>query len=117
MKWLTLDRIKDWLRIEQDFTAEDDLLEGIGEGAEETILNICNRTYEDLMETYGKVPASLMNASKMLCDIGYQYRNPVSPQSIAMVPYTFDILVKPYIRLADIVSNNENNNQYGCKNL
>ena len=100
MKWLTLTRIKQQLRIEADFTEEDDLLEMYGESAEDVLLNYLNRSYEDLMEVYGHVPAPLVHASLMLVDTSYQYRSPVSTQSMSVVPYTFDILVKPYMRLS-----------------
>lgn len=104
MKWLTLEGIKAQCRIEQDFHEEDDLLEEIGKGAEETVLNVCNRTYEDVIETYGEVPVSLVRASKILCDVGYQYRSPVSGQNLYQVPYTLDLMLKQYMRLADKVT-------------
>ena len=117
MKWLTLTRIKAQCRIEQDFTEEDELLEMYGESAEEVLLNYLNRTYEDVIEVYGHVPAPLRHASLMLVDTSYQYRSPVSAQNMSLVPYTFDLLIKPYMRLADKKSNNVNDNRYGCPNL
>ena len=118
MKWLTLERIKAQLRIEPDFHDEDDLLEEYGESAEEVLLNYLNRTYEDVIEVYGRVPAPLRHASMMLVDTSYQYRSPVSAQNMSLVPYTFDLLVKPYMRLASSNDNlNANTNRYGCKNL
>ena len=99
MKWLTLERIKQQLRIEPDFHEEDELLKEYGESAEEVLLNYLNRTYEDVIELYGRVPAPLRHASLMLVDMSYQYRSPVSAQSISLMPYTFDILIKPYIKL------------------
>ena len=112
MKWLTLELIKQQCRIEQDFTEEDSLLEMYGESAEEVLLNHLRRSYEDIIEEYGKTPAPLVHASLMLVDVSYQHRSPVSPQNMSRVPYSFDILVKPYMRLADY--NNENNNNNGC---
>ena len=53
MKWLTLQRIKQRLRIEADFTEEDDILEMYGESAEEAVLELLNRSYEDLYESMG----------------------------------------------------------------
>ena len=100
MKWLTLNQIKAQLRIESDFTAEDTLLESYGEAAEETLLNYLNRPYQDIIECYGRMPVTLIQASLMLVDTSYQYRSPVSVTNISVVPYTFDILVKPYMRLA-----------------
>ena len=99
MKWLTLDTIKAQLRIEADFTAEDTLLGSYGEAAEETLLNYLNRPYQDIIELYGKVPLPLVQASLMLVDVSYQHRSPISVTNISLVPYTFDLLVKPYMRL------------------
>ena len=117
MKWLTIERIKQQCRIEPDFTEEDALLEMYGESAEEVLLNHLNRSYENLMEVYGHIPAPLIHASLMLVDVSYQHRSPVSPQNMSIVPYTFDILVKPYMRLANNVNENENDNRYVCTRL
>lgn len=117
MKWLNLEQIKAQLRIEPEFTDEDELLEMYGESAEETLLQYLNRTYEDIIEVYGKIPAPLRHATLLLVDTSYQYRSPVSAQNMSVVPYTFDILVKPYMRLTSPYTNGQNQNQYGCKNL
>lgn len=117
MKYLTLEKIKAQCRIEQDFTDEDTLLESYGESAEETVLNILSRTYEDVMEVYGRIPAPLLQATLMLVDVNYQHRSPVSSLNMSFVPYTFDILVKPYMRLADYNNGQTNNNRYGCEHL
>ena len=101
-------------RIEQDFHDEDDVLELYGDVAEETVLNALNRNYENVMEMWGKVPAPVVQASLMLVDLSYQHRATVSPQNMYIVPYTFDLMIKPYMRLTD---NESNTNQYGCKNL
>ena len=105
MKWLTLERIKQQLRIEPDFTEEDELLTMYGDSAEAVLLNYLNRSYDDIIEVYGHMPAPLVHASLMLVDTSYQYRSPVSTQSMSLVPYTFDILVKPYMRLTNCCCN------------
>lgn len=97
MKFLTLKLIKDHLRV--DGVNEEKLLEFYGEAAEETLLNHVGATYEELTETTGEMPKALVEAALMMVDVSYQYRSPISSQSISIVPYTFDILVKPYIRL------------------
>ena len=112
MKWLTINWIKQHSRI--DFNCEDDLLELYGNAAEQTVLNICNRSYENIMETYGEVPAPLFVAALQLVEVAYTHRSPDAIQQPYLVPYTFDAMVKPYMRLT---SNNENNTEYGCKNL
>ena len=99
MKWLTLERIKQQCRIEPDFTEEDEVLEMYGGSAEETVLNVLNRTYEDIVESYGKIPMPVVHASLMLVDLSYQNRSPISSQNMYQVPYTFDLLLKPYMKL------------------
>lgn len=97
MKWLTLEYIHAHSRIESD--CEDGILQMYGESAEDTVLNILHRTYEDLIEQYGKVPTPVVHASLMLVDISYQHRAPITPANISLVPYSFDMLLKPYMRL------------------
>lgn len=100
MKYLTLNLIKMQCRIEPDFDEEDEVLEEYGESAEETVLNALGRTYEDIVEMYGDIPAPVRHASLMLCDLSYQHRSPISGQNMYLVPYTFDLLLKPYMKLA-----------------
>lgn len=110
MKWLTLEKIKQQCRIEADFTMEDALLTGYGNSAESTVLNHLNRTYYDLTEQYGEVPQDLINASLMLVDVWYQHRSPIEALSLSIVPYTFDLLIKPYMKLADSVGGEDYQN-------
>lgn len=95
MKWLTIEYIKSHSRL--DYDCEDALLELYGESAEDTVLNICNISYEDMLEKYDGIPAAIRHASLMLVEVGYTHRNPVSPTNMSAVPYTFDMLVKPYM--------------------
>ena len=97
MKWLSIDYIKQHSRI--DFDCEDQLLEMYGDSAEDTVLNVCNRTYDDSVAVYGHIPAPLYHAALMLVDTSYAQRGAVSPQQLYAVPYGFDLLVKPYMRL------------------
>ena len=110
MKWLTLEKIKQQLRIEQDFTMEDELLTGYGESAESTILNHLNRTYYDIKEQYGEVPHDIINASLMLVDVWYQHRSPVESVNLSVVPYAFDLIIKPYMKLAGSVGGEDYQN-------
>ena len=98
MKFLTLDYIKQQLRI--DWSEEDTLLDEYGKAAEDTLLNLLNRNYHDLLESYGEVPAPLVQAAMLLVGESYQHREPSSAQNMSSVPYTFDLLIKPYMRLA-----------------
>ena len=97
MKWLTIDYIKQHSR--SDFDCDDELLELYGVAAEDSVLNLCSRQYDDLIDTYGEVPPALYQASLMLVDVSYTHRSPVSPQNMSIVPYSFELLVKPYVKL------------------
>jgi len=100
MKFLTFDMIKAQLRLDDEQAKlEKDLLCDYGKAAEDAVLNICNRTLEDIIEQYGQVPAPIRRVSLMLVDNQYKERSPDSPQSLSAVPYAFDLMLKPYIRL------------------
>ena len=98
MKWLTLERIKQQCRIEMDFHDEDESLMDMGEVAEDSILELLNRSYEDLYEVYGRVPAPVRHASLLLVDSLYQFRGKDLAQQTHDNP-SFSILLKPYIKL------------------
>ena len=89
MKWLTLEQIKQQLRIEQDFTDEDVLLEMYAESAEDTVLNICQRTYEDMVDSFGGIPQPIVEASLLLVAMSYEHRSPASQYQMYAVGYAF----------------------------
>ena len=99
MKWLTLEKIKQEIHMEQDYHDEDEILEEYGRGAEDAILRLCNRTFEDLIEQYGDVPSQIRLASLMITANSYQVREPVAAQKLSPVPYGFDLMVKPFMKL------------------
>ena len=99
MKWLTLERVKKHLRLDASNTQEDDLLTLYANSAEDAILNLCNRSYDCLLECYGEVPKPIQNASLLLVENQYTQRSVVSPTNLSAVPYSFDLLVKPYMIL------------------
>ena len=100
MKFLTFDQIKAQLRLDNEQALEEhDLLELYGEAAEDMVLNSCSRTMEDIVEQYGNVPKALVQAGLMLVAQSYQHREPASQQNMYAVPYAFDLLIKPYIRM------------------
>ena len=101
MKWLTLNEIKDQLRIERDFDEENDKLTNYGNSAEEVILEICQRTYDDFIDNYGAIPAPIREASLLLVVLSYQHGTAADSQQMYAVPYAFDFKLKPYMRLAD----------------
>lgn len=107
MRYLTLEWIKSHSRI--DYDIEDELLTLYGDAAEEAVLNIIGRSYRNLVLNFGSpddyVPAAIKQATLMLVDASYTQRSPVSSVNMFAVPYTFDFLVKPYMKLANGSSN------------
>ena len=98
MQFLTLDLIRQHSRI--DTSCEAQVLELYGEAAEHTLFTYLGRTYQEVLEANdGVIPAPLRQAALMLVNVSYQYRSPISPTNVSIVPYTFDILVKPYMKL------------------
>lgn len=98
MKFLQLDYIRQHSRICCD--CENEILELYGTAAEDTVLNILGRTVGELEEIGGgSVPAPVVQAALLLTDNSYQNRTPCDPQNKAAVPYTFDCLLLPYIKL------------------
>ena len=96
MKWLTIESIKKHTRI--DYDCEDSLLELYGDAAEETVMNVIDRDYDEIIEKYGQVPAALIQASLIMVATSYQFHEAVSEQNLYPVP-AFDVLVKPYMKL------------------
>ena len=100
MKYLTFDQIKAQLRLDDaQATEEHDLLELFGEAAEDAVLSLVRRNMANLVETYGRVPRQIVQATLMLVAISYQHREPASQQNVYAVPYSFDMLIKPYMRM------------------
>lgn len=100
MKFLTFDQIKAQLRLDDEQAElERTLLEMYGESAEDAVLSLVRRNMANLVETYGRVPKQIVQATLMLVAISYQHREPASQQNMYAVPYAFDMLIKPYARL------------------
>ena len=98
MKFLTLDYIRQHSRI--DGSCEAEILNLYGEAAEDTVLNYIGMTFDELKAKYNNtVPKAVVQAALMLVDTSYQYRSPITPCNVSLVPYTFDLLLKPYVKL------------------
>lgn len=100
MKFLTIDYIKQHSRI--DFDCEDGVLDLYGTAAENTVLSIIRRTLDNIRDMHdGVLPPELYHAALLLTEQGYNYRSPVSPTNMSIVPYGFDMMLKPLMRLDD----------------
>jgi len=112
MKYLTIEQVKKQLRL--DFDCEDDLLELYGGGAEEAVLYLCNRTYENLVGTYGCVPDPIRQVTLEIVTLSYDQRSPAGRDNLSAVPYNFDLMVKEFIALTGTPLMNERNRLLGC---
>jgi len=112
MIWTTIQYIKEHSRICCD--GEDGVLELYGAAAEKTIMKLLDRDYDDIVGTFGTadqpIPEPIRQATLMLVDMSYQHRSPADVQNLSIVPYGFDVLLKPYMRLAGTYSNDRRNN-------
>ena len=73
LKWLSLDAIHAHCRI--DFNCEDAELEQMGITAEQAILDLTRRTYENFIDTYGRIPDPIFNTSLLLVQSLYKNRD------------------------------------------
>ena len=86
---------------------EDTLLTAYGSASENTLLRVCNRTYDDLLDNFGEddgeggkvVPPDFRVAALMLAKHLYEHRGPTENVSLSIVPYSIDLLIKPFMRL------------------
>ena len=99
LKWLSIDAIKTHCRI--DFDCEDAELVQFGIAAEQAILDLTRRTYENFVDTYGRIPDPIFNATLLLVQSLYNNRDAAettvytSKESM----YGLQFLVKNYMVL------------------
>ena len=114
MNFLTLEDIKlqchldDWQMEEQH-----PLLERYGAAAEGSVLRCCNRTLEDLYENYGKVPDEFHVAALMIAKDMYDHRGTNTAMAVNPLA-TFDLLLRPFVKLTTSDNANTNNNGRYC---
>lgn len=100
--WLTMNYVKTHSRI--DFDCDDAILQLYIRSAERALLNYIDRSYDEIIEKWGgegcEFPEDLVHATLMLVDHSYTQRSPADTRQMYSVPYTFDFLVKPYIKLS-----------------
>lgn len=78
---------------------DDELFTLYAESAEETMLNYIDRDLKEIFEIWGKIPAPLKHAVLLLFDNSVEFKSPVSVQSLYRVDYSFEALIKPYMKL------------------
>ena len=101
MKFLDFDMIKAQLRLDDEQAElERTRLEGMAMAAEEAVLAIMRRSLLDVILTYNGIPQRIIQLTLLLVDELYQHRSPVEQGQLAPVPYAFDFMLKPMMRLS-----------------
>ncbi|HBJ20548.1 MAG TPA: hypothetical protein DDY95_05385 [Bacteroides sp.] len=103
LRVLTLEKMKAQIRDVQD--EELELLHTWGMACESVIIDMTNRTFEELEaweDAHGKgFPEALESAMLLLVAHLFRNREPVSSVTQNMVPFTISMLVKPYVKLSN----------------
>lgn len=97
LKWLSLDAIHAHCRI--DFNCEDAELEQMGITAEQAILDLTRRTYENFIDTYGRIPDPIFNTSLLLVQSLYKNRDAEEQRDSKEIAFGFSFMVKNYMVL------------------
>ena len=97
LKWLNLDAIHQHCRI--DFNCEDAELEQMAMTAEQAILDLTRRTFENFIDTYGRIPDPIFNASLLLVQSLYKNRDAEEQRDSNEIAFGFSFMVKNYMVL------------------
>lgn len=98
LKWLNIDAIHQHCRI--DFNCEDAELEQYGIAAEQAILDLTRRTFENFIDTYGRIPDPIFNVSLLLVQSLYKNRDAEEQRDSKEIAFGFSFMVKNYMYLA-----------------
>lgn len=97
LRWLSIEAIKTHCRI--DFDCEDAELEQFGIAAEQAILDLTRRTYGNFLDTYGRIPDPIYNATLLLVQSLYKNRDAEEQRDSKEIAFGFSFMVKNYMVL------------------
>ena len=97
LKWLSIDAIHAHCRI--DFACEDAELEQMGITAEQAILDLTRRTFDNFIDTYGRIPDPIYNATLLLVQSLYKNRDAEEQRDSKEIAFGFSFMVKNYMVL------------------
>ena len=100
LKWLSIDAIHAHCRI--DFACEDAELEQMGIAAEQAILDLTRRTFDNFIDTYGRIPDPIYNATLLLVQSLYknrENRDAEEQRDSKEIAFGFSFMVKNYMVL------------------
>ena len=97
LKWLSIEAIHAHCRI--DFSCEDAELEQMGIAAEQAILDLTRRTFDNFIDTYGRIPDPIYNATLLLVQSLYKNRDAEEQRDSKEMAFGFAFMVKNYMVL------------------
>ena len=97
LRWLNLDAIHQRLLI--DFNCEDADLEEMARDAEQCILDLTRRTYNNFIDVYGRIPDPIFNASLLLVGSLYKNREAEDQRDSKEIAFGFAFRIKNYMVL------------------
>ena len=95
MNYLTLDEIKQQCVVDLNYHDDDQLLEMIGNSAEELTAQLLDCSLDELSAQNGELPAGLRHALRMLVDYFYSCQRG-SGESAPDVPDAIQMMIKLY---------------------
>lgn len=96
--WLSMEEILEHCRI--DFAYDEEELKRDGQAAEQAILDLTRRTYNNFIDTYGRIPQPIVNASLLLTQSLYKNRDAEEQRDSKEIAFGFAFMVKNYMYLA-----------------
>lgn len=83
-----------------DFAEDDAYLQHLLDAAEQHVADSTNRSLVELVEIGGgELPYAITHAVLLIAGHWYNQREAVAGVAMAEVPYTLQVLIKPYRRL------------------
>ena len=95
--WTTIDTAKQYSKILH--SCEDSRLELLIVSAEQSTLEYLNRSYDDLIEEYGDVPAPIREFVLLIVNNSYEHLGPTEQVQLYSVPYGADFKIRPFMKL------------------
>ena len=95
MNYLTLQDIKEHLRLDDTWHDEDEILVSIGEAAEAAVIKHIESPLDNLLVN-GDLPKPLKHAMLLLVGNFYDNRNSVSYTSVTELPLAYNYLLALY---------------------
>lgn len=97
LQFLTLATIKAQLRIESEYTEEDEYLTSLGKVAERKVFKDTCRTYDEIVAMENdEWPIDLTHAALLLVGEWYKHREPDESVQMHDIPYGYEALYMPY---------------------